>query len=122
MEKTQARLRDQIQRHRADRTQPNLRFPETLRQEIVRYAGERRAGGDGVHAIARSLGLNDNTLYGWLVASRPGVPFRRVRVVATTAKSSAPETVRSAVLVTPQGFRVEGLDLEMLSALLRTLA
>jgi hypothetical protein len=41
MEKTQARLRDQIQRHRADRTQPKLRFPETQRQEIVRHARKR---------------------------------------------------------------------------------
>ena len=52
MEKTQARLREQIERHRAGKTQPNLRFPATLRREILQYAQEHRAGGEGVHAIA----------------------------------------------------------------------
>ena len=123
MEKTQARLRDQIERHRAGKTRPNLRFPATLRREILQYAQEHRVGGEGVHAIARGLSLNPNTLYGWLGAEGRRGSFRPVRVVATGATSSAPEVVaRGAVLVTPQGFRVEGLAPETLAALLRALA
>jgi len=123
MEKLQARLRDQIERHRADKAQPNLRFPAALRREILQYAQAHRAGGEGVHAIARGLGLNPNTLYGWLGSEMKRSPFRPVRVVATRAKSVAPVVVaRGAVLVTPQGFRVEGLEPETLAVLLRALA
>jgi hypothetical protein len=123
MEKTQTRLREQIQRHRANRSRPNLRYPTRLRQAIVTYTTGRLAGGSGLHAVARSLGLSPNTLYGWLGATGPRGGFRPVRVVASMAASPrAGATPQTAVVVTPQGYRVEGLAPEQLVGLLRALA
>ncbi len=123
MEKTQARLREQIQRHRADRSRPNLRFPARLRQAIVTYADKHRADGTGVHAVARSLGLSPNTLYTWLGVKGCRSGFRPVRVVAPRAASSRSGTeAQTLVFVTPQGYRVEGLAPEQLAVLLRSLA
>lgn len=123
MEKTQARLCEQIQRHRADRSRPNLRFPARLRQAIVLYARKHRATGARVHAIARSLGLNPSTLCGWLACEGRRGGFRRVRVVAPRAATPrAGAVAQAAVLVTPRGYRVEGLAPEHVVALLRALA
>ena len=93
-----------------------MRYPLPLRREILSFARRRRAAGDRLKAIARDLGLPWQTLHRWLEAS----PRRRFRPVAVLAAPPAAPCSPVSV-VTPQGFRVEGLDLESAADLLKRL-
>jgi len=122
MEESARELRELIQRHRSNKTIPGRNYPDGLRAAVLAHTVERRGVGDGIHAIAQSLGLNPNTLYGWLRAgAAPAAGFRKVRVASVPRErpSSAPS---APILVTPQGFRIEGLDVSGLVAVLRSLA
>lgn len=125
MEESTRELRESIQRHRSNKSVPGRNYPAALRSAIVAHAAERQAVGDGVHTIAASLGLNPNTLYMWLRArateTRPRAAFRKVRISSVPKDRSAP-TANGPTVVTPQGFRVEGLDVAGLVAVLRSLA
>jgi lambda repressor-like predicted transcriptional regulator len=90
-----------------------------LRAEVVTLARAGRAAGRSLSSLARAVGLSVPTLTGWLRRPAPG-RLRRV----TVAPSPSPAIVapaRRLVLITPQGFRVEGLDLATLGTLLRSL-
>jgi hypothetical protein len=105
-------LQTRIRHHRrtAARTQ---RYPEALRREILTRVRARRAGGESVDTIARSLGLSPWTVFGWLRdAPPPRGGFRPVQLVPAPAR---------AALVTPQGYRLEG-DAESLAAVLKALS
>lgn len=107
-----ARLRDRIRLHRRGKPRPR-RYPEALRREILAYAREQRDEGVSLALVAARLGLSVYTLYEWLGATRRrAAAFRQVEV-------AAPQTAR-LVLVTPQGYRLEG-DVESLGLLLRML-
>ena len=125
MEESTRELRESIQHHRSNKSVPGRNYPDSLRSAIVAHAAERQAAGDGVHTIAASLGLNPNTLYTWLRASaterRPPAAFRKVRISNVPPDRSSP-TPGGPTLVTPEGFRVEGLDVAGLVAVLRSLA
>ncbi|MGH7346949.1 MAG: hypothetical protein ACREK4_18720 [Candidatus Rokuibacteriota bacterium] len=70
-------------------------------------------------ALARELGLRPRALRLWLQELRSKPRLRRVAVGAgPEVAAPGPNT---AVLVTPQGFRVEGLGFEALVTLLRGL-
>jgi hypothetical protein len=95
---------------------PNaVRYPDAIRDAIVTLARTRLGQGQSVAQIAQAVGISLPTLGAWLARPRPGL--RPVAVV------SGPEPGRRAgvVLVTPQGFRVEGLDGDALVAVLRAL-
>jgi transposase-like protein len=74
--------------------------------------------GVSVAAIARELGLRPRLLRLWLKAPRVKPRLRRVTLENT---SPSPATV-TPTLVTPHGFRIEGLDVAGLVTLLRGLA
>lgn len=89
------------------------RYSARLRREAVEIAGSRP--GDSQARIAADLGLHRVTLCRWLaVEATPR--FRSVEV-----RDLEVSTVESLVLVTPQGFRVEGLGVESLVRVLRSL-
>ena len=76
----------------------------------------RRAAGDSWARIARLVGVSVGSLQNW---SRTPPPARTLVPVDVTAVS---ETRPAAlVVVSPGGYRVEGLDVATVSALLRTL-
>lgn len=87
--------------------------PQGLRSEVVAFARERQAGGEGVGRIARALGVSSTGLARWLGSTDGG--FRPVRV---RQRSSPTEDL---VLVTPRGFRLEGLTEALALRLLREL-
>lgn len=117
------RLRDQIQeQQRAHKAHEARRYPKRLRVEILGYLQDRLDGGVPVSASARSLGLSAPTLYGWLRAARRRGEFRNVRVVSNRGQRLAFSPSTSVTLVSPQGYRVEGLDVASVSVLLRELA
>jgi len=107
-------------RHIGGRTGTAIRYSPGLRRRAVGIARRRHRTGVAVAAIARELGLRPDALRLWLQASRTRPRLRRVAVTATP-ECAAPASGLS-VLVTPQGVRVDGLDLGTLVTLLRGLA
>lgn len=115
MDARDRRLREQILKIQADKGNRSRRYPRHLRDEIIACAEEGRAQGTTLSVVARRLGLPAHTLYGWLSASEERPAFHPVRVLPGSTSSSP-------VLVTPQGYRIEGLEVSSLVALLRELS
>ena len=92
-----------------------VRYPAPFRDAVVTLARTRVGQGQPLAQVARDVGVSFPTLVAWL--ERPGL--RPVAVVA--APDPEPERLSRVVLVTPQGFRVEGLDGDALVAMLRAL-
>ena len=87
-----------------------LRLPADLRAEAAAAAFAARAQGRSAQAIAELLGVSAQSIFRWTETTAM-VP---VRVRAEPAVAPA--------LISPGGWRVEGLDLASLGALLRVLA
>jgi hypothetical protein len=92
------------------------RIPDTVRARVLAYAHGRRAAGESWVRIARTVGLSAGTLKNW--SRRPARP-RTLVPVAVAAPFPGPAA--PLVVVSPAGYRVEGLDLATASALLRAL-
>ena len=73
-------LRTRISRHRRSAPYPH-RYPEDLREEIVRHARGRQADGESVEAAATSLGMSPFRLYEWL--RRRGGRYAQARDAST---------------------------------------
>jgi hypothetical protein len=114
------RLRAQVAHYTQGKSPTAVRYPARLRGEVLALARQRRAQGVGVAPIARELGVAPWTLALWLRRRSPRV-LRAVTVAPDPRPPGDPATPRP-VLVTPQGFRIEGLDLPALVTLLRALA
>jgi len=85
------------------------------RAALISQIRTMRAQGMTYRAIALDLGLNPQTVYSWrdeLGGEAPG--FRAVTL-------AMPRPTTAPVLVTPQGYRIEGLDLAGVAHLLRAL-
>ncbi len=83
---------------------------------MVAYARQERATGQSWGRIARTVGLSAGALKNWSRTPPPARTLVPVAVAATAPMPSAP-----LVVVSPGGYRVEGLDLATASALLRAL-
>ena len=110
------RFRRDAARQLGDRTGTAIRYTPALRRRAVMIARKRRDNGMAVAAIARELGVRPRALRLWL--QTPVRPRLR-RVAIATAPVTA---VDRPVLITPQGFRVEGLDPRDVAAVLRSLS
>lgn len=101
------------------------RCPAGLRSRIVLYAQRRQADGERVAEIAGRLGLAERTLRRWLRRERgeeTAVGFRPVSIVPVAAgPGDCLGASAELTLVTPGGYRVEGLDVEAAAYLLRVL-
>ena len=94
-------------------------YPPALRARITRWARRRLAGGDSVNAVARDVALHPTTLAAWLGAAPNSTALVPVEIVAAPARAMPAPQV-PVVLVSPSGYRVEGLTLdEALRALTR---
>jgi hypothetical protein len=92
------------------------RYPLGLRGLAVSVARERRS--EPLSRVAAELGVSLVSLQRWLEQSEPA-QFRPVEVQAEPAERS--EDQAGPVLITPRGYRIEGLGVESLAALLRVL-
>jgi len=93
------------------------RIPDAVRAEVLAYAHRERAAGRSWAGIAATVGLSAGALKNW---SQTPAPARRLVPVAVA--TPAPEGPGAAlVVVSPGGYRVEGLDLATATALLRAL-
>jgi transposase-like protein len=111
-----SRLRAEARRLARGKPPSQVRYPEGFRRAAVQLARRRLGPSLSVARLARGLGVSEPTLTKWL---RPRTGLRPVAVVA--AAPPAATAVSGAVLVTPQGLRVEGLDRDTLIAVLRVL-
>ncbi len=103
-------------------------YPARLRQAGKDYVQQRTAAGIVQAEIARELGVSESTVWRWAQSSPPArrataikprpSAFKAVRVV--TERVSIGSAVKLSV-VTPHGYRVEGLDVASAAALLREL-
>lgn len=92
------------------------RTPADLRQEITVWAAELRSSGYGTRSIAAAIQLNKTTLRRWLSQYEAGDGcLRQIRI------EKEPFHDGSLAVVTPAGFRLEGLDVEQAITVLRRL-
>jgi hypothetical protein len=114
------RLREAIAGLGRHRTQP---LPQELHAEVERYAALQRRAGASWRTIAGSVGVSASALQRWGARERSSAVragLRRVRVRREWVPS---QTVASAtlVLMSPSGFRVEGLGVAQALEMLREL-
>lgn len=94
------------------------RFPSDIRGRTVEWAREQRQLGRSWVQIARELGVGLDTVRRWCTekkAAPTGRSLLPVRVVQQPAES------KHLVVVSPAGFRVEGVTLAEVATLLRAL-
>ncbi len=100
---------------------PGRRVPHLLRERVLVAIRRRHQGGASLRQLGDALGLTAETLRRWLdaVEVAPTAASPRPMPVALIA---APAQTRTALsLVTPSGFRVEGLSVETVAELLARL-
>ncbi|MFQ5471942.1 MAG: helix-turn-helix domain-containing protein [Dehalococcoidia bacterium] len=93
-----------------------VRWPESLRREIVEYARRRRSEGIKVSHIARETGVSKESVRRW--ALRKGADLGTF--VPVRVRSEATES-NGIVIHTAQGHRVTGFDVEGAARFLRVL-
>ena len=91
------------------------RIPDVVRARVLAYTRRQRAAGHSWARIAHRVGLSVGSLKNW---SRTPPPARTL-VPVTVAAAEVPAA--ALVVVSPGGYRVEGLDVATASALLRAL-
>jgi DNA invertase Pin-like site-specific DNA recombinase len=96
----------------------NLGYPPAVRAKVRAWVARRRAEGMTPTAIAAELGLSRHSVLSW--AKRDEVP-RSLIPVEVLAETDAQAPSAGAVLVSPRGYRVEGLDVGAIGALLERL-
>ena len=113
MDDTAATLRDLLQQSRP-RT-ASLGWPREIRIRVGRHARTRRSRGEGWTVIGNSLGISRNTVRVWVKAqglaanSSAMVPVVVVEDPHTIPTSTP--VVSELVLISPSGFRLEGLSI-----------
>jgi transposase-like protein len=125
--------------HQVPRRGSRRRYPAGLRAALVAYAAEAHDRGQSNVDTCRRLGLPLSTLGVWLgaLAKRDrtgagqagrrtggGVSVMRFRpvVVRSTPPEGAARVVSAGVIVAPGGYRIEGLSLTELVAVVKELA
>lgn len=95
----------------------NLGYPPAVRTRVRAYVAARRAAGGTPTSIATELGLSRQSVMGWTAAEPGAAVFVPVEVVLDPRPAAPP----ALVLVSPRGYRVEGLDVAAIGALLERL-
>src|SRR2546425_11029915 len=91
------------------------RIPEAVRAQVLAYARRQRAAGHSWVRIAHAVGLSVGSLKNWSRTPAPARALVRVEVAAAEVRAAA------LVVLSPGGYRVEGLDLPTAITLLRAL-
>ena len=110
-----ARLRRELAKHERGR---GKRYPEELKRQIVEHASARRELGALYEETAKELGLRLETLRQWC-RPRAASPTRASLLVPVEVVA---EVQRGGIsIVSPSGFRLEGLEPAEAVAALRAL-
>jgi len=121
MEEALRRFRETADRENRGRGRGTVRrrYSKDLQADAVRYWKVRQRAGEGLRDVAAALGVAPWSLRRWwqqAVTNR--ARFHRVDVVGAEPAPTAPGL---AVVITAQGPRVEGLDVEGIARLLTLL-
>ncbi|MCK6574596.1 helix-turn-helix domain-containing protein [Myxococcota bacterium] len=101
---------------------PGRRVPCLLRERVVAAVRRRREDGVSVAKLAEALGLSVETLRRWLDAAVEGQRSAgRARPMPVAVIGGAAQGRGALSLVTPTGFRVEGLSVDTAAELLARL-
>ena len=93
------------------------RIPDEVRQAVMAYARRERSRGRRWSEIAAAVGLSTSVLGRWSRGQR----WARSRVVRVAVSGQSVDAQAALVLVTPAGYRLEGLDAAKALDLLRAL-
>jgi hypothetical protein len=92
------------------------RYPEALRARVTAWLRRQVSSGAAIQAAAAIIEFDNETARRWLRASSPpATALVPVEVVA------APDARRAVSVVSPTGYRIDGLTLEEAVVLLRRL-
>jgi hypothetical protein len=92
------------------------RYPEELKRDLLGYVARVRLRGVTVHQLEGALGVSWHTLARWRRRTPHAPKLLPVRVHEASAAATG-----QPVLVSPSGWRVEGLSLEQLGIVLARL-
>ena len=109
-----------IRRRRSIAVGRGKRYPKSLRRLAIGFATEAEAAGWSASRIARRLGVASATLERWCAMS-PVVEAEGGMREVVVRDDGPPAVERRAVLVTPEGYRIEGLGQEDLVDVLQAL-
>lgn len=114
------RLRETIAGLGRHRTQA---LPQELHAEVERYAALRRRAGASWRTIAESVGVSASAVQRWGARGRSSAARAGLRRVRVRREWVPGQAVASAtlVLISPSGFRVEGLGVAQALEMLREL-
>jgi hypothetical protein len=118
MDRAVVHFRKAAARENRDRGSVRRRYSSTLQQQAVEYCRARQRQGDGLREVATALGVAPWSLYRWTRVCEERARFHEVRVVAPALRSAGAAPV---VIVSADGLRVEGLDVDAAAQLLRLL-
>jgi hypothetical protein len=90
-------------------------FSAELRERVIELGARRRSEGVSWQRIGRELGMNYETVRRWRIERKPST-LRRVEIVPRV-----PELSRTISIVSPSGFRAEGLTVRDAAMMLATL-
>lgn len=144
MEQRVEELRQAIEQHRGG--QIRWVCPTGLRSEVVALAQDRRRSGQALEEIADEIGVSSSALQRWVAADSDGKRqpsvraarpertvsgLRQVKIVDRSPAAAAPSHLIGRAdrlsnagvltLVAPNGYRIEGLDVESAARLLEAL-
>jgi hypothetical protein len=111
MEQKAEQFRNQSKQANQGRRRPGWRYSLGLRQIALSYLEDCLRKGWGPTEAARNLGVSEVTLQRWFKESKGNGSLKHVKIVDR-------ESSTDFVLLTPTGYRVEGLSEESLLRLL----
>lgn len=113
-------LRRELARHERGR---GKRYDVALKRRVQAWISRRRQAGATLATIGAEVGLGFETVRRWLRAdlASAGKLARRSALVPVRVIDE-PRAVRTVSVVSPSGFRVDGVTLAEAAAMLRALA
>lgn len=117
MDERARRFRKRARLENRGRSGRRRRYSRSLQAEAVAYLRKRLKSGASTEAVASELGVSGWSLIRWRRAEGSS-SLRPVEVVPDDAETG---TNSAVTLVTPEGYRVEGLDRRDIGPLLETL-
>jgi len=101
------RLRSRLEALSRGKAPTGVRYPVELRTEVVGLAREAHGAGMGAGALAKQLGLTPGTITRW-GRRIPGLRLRKITMASALPAVGSPPS--RPVVVTRQGWRIEGSD------------
>ena len=95
------------------------RIPDQVREAVVAFAAEARGNGATWKQIGDRVGLSASVLQRWSRATSPATTWSAVTVTSEIAVDD--DGRGELVLITPGGYRVEGLSLDALERVIAQL-